>query len=127
MEGYHERYFKRNTNKQKSINVPFGYSISENGSIITLEDKAMLVREIYRLFLLYKPYHKVSEQINNSENFPNHPYKFTPIEVKSILHNIFYAGHLQTVSISDNTDIVLPFHHDDIVPNEIWDKVQKFK
>src|SRR5690625_4443259 len=87
------------------INVPFGYSVTRSGSIIALEDEAMLIRAIYRLFLLYKSYHKVSKEINNSENFPNHPYKFTPIKVKSILHNIFYAGHLQTISTKDYKEV----------------------
>src|SRR5699024_4842350 len=73
------------TNNQKSINVPFGYSVTRSVSIIAPEDEAMLIREIYRLFILYKSYHKVSKEINNSENFPSHPYKFTPIKVKSIL------------------------------------------
>lgn len=93
------------TNNQKSINVPFGYSVTRSVSIIAPEDEAMLIREIYRLFLLYKSYHKVSKEINNSENFPNHPYKFTPIKVKSILHNIFYAGHLQTISTKDYKEV----------------------
>lgn len=70
-------------------------------------------------------YNRVSDEINNSENFPDHPYKFNAIKVKSILNEWFYTGDWVAISKKDNKDIVLPFHHDSIVPNEVWNQVQR--
>lgn len=107
-----------------SKKAPFGYSNNKYGKVIVNEEEAMLVREIYRLFLLYKSYSKVNDEINASENFPEHPYKFTACKIESILHDVFYIGNVLVEEISDNQKVVLPFQHHGIVPNDIWQQVQ---
>jgi len=108
---------------QNSSIVPFGYTTENNGVIGIDEDKAMLVREIYRLYLLHRSYYKVSYAINNSNNFPCHPFQFTLSHIQSILHNYFYTGNL-LMEATDDEMVILPFHHQSIVPSDIWDKVQ---
>ncbi|GGJ55283.1 recombinase family protein [Virgibacillus salexigens] len=105
--------------------VPFGYRLDNDGYIKVHEDEAMLVREIFRLFLNYQSCKKVSVGINNLDFFLNNEHKFNPTEVNSILRNIFYAGHWHYISAKDKKEMVVPFHHDGIVPSEIWDKVQE--
>lgn len=116
------------THNLKLNNLPFGYERTEEGLITILEDEAMLVREIYRLFLEYGSYDIVCRKINYSENFPNHPYTFNSSLIREILHDTFYVGDRFIVFKNrNNQKLILRIHHDQIIPNEIWEQVKTLK
>lgn len=108
-----------------SRKVPFGYILDNDGHLKVHEDEAMLVREIFRLFINYQSINRVCEGINNSDLFPENEHKFNPTEVNSILNNVFYAGHLVYRNSTDNKPVVVAFNHHGIVPSEVWEEVQE--
>lgn len=108
-----------------SRNVPFGYKLDEDGQVKIHEDEAMLVREIFRLFINYQSIIKVTGGINNSDLFPENEHKFNPTEVSSLLKNYFYTGNLIYRSPKDNKTSIVAFSHQGIVPSEIWEKAQE--
>lgn len=105
--------------------VPFGYILGNDGHIKVHEDEAMLVREIFRLYIKYQSINRVCEGINNSNLFPENEHKFNPTEVYSILNNIFYVGHLVYRNSTDNKPVLVAFTHQGIVPSEVWEEVQE--
>lgn len=111
---------------KKRDKVPFGYELDAKGSIKVKENEAMLVREIFRLFLKYKSCKRVGDEINKM--FPDNQRKFRTSQINSMLRNIFYAGHKVYTEVTNNRNemkqIVVPFNHFGIVPSEIWEEVQ---
>jgi len=108
-----------------SRKVPFGYKLENDVQVKVHEDEAMLVREIFRLFMKYQSVIKVSEGINNSDLFPESKHRFNATEINSILKNYFYTGNLIYNDVKDNKTVIVAFSHQGIVPSEVWDKVQK--
>lgn len=111
---------------RKRDKVPFGYELDAKGSIKVKENEAMMVREIFRLFLKYQSCKKVGDEINKM--FPDNERKFRTSQINSMLRNVFYAGHKVYTEVANNRNemkqTVIPFNHFGIVPSEIWEEVQ---
>ncbi|MGM8212216.1 recombinase family protein [Virgibacillus sp. W0430] len=108
-----------------SRKVPFGYKLENDDQVKVNEDEAMLVREIFRLFIKYQSVIKVTEGINNSDLFPENKHRFNAMEISSMLKNYFYTGNLFYDDVKDNKTVIVAFSHQGIVPSEVWDKVQE--
>ncbi|MFT4413426.1 recombinase family protein [Bacillus sp. UMB0728] len=123
-----ENYVCKGLNGCLNHAVPFGYRFDENKILQVHEDEAMIVREIYRLYLKWCSYQKVSKEINKTSlSWFDLKVRFSPYEVKQILRDIVYTGDYIYREYSHGGKITFekyfPFHHDSIVPREIWNRV----
>ncbi len=108
-----------------SRKIPFGYKLENDFQVKVHENEAMLVREIFRLFIKFQSVIKVSEGINNSDLFPENKHRFNAIEISSMLKNHFYTGNLIYDDVKENKRVIVAFSHQGIVPYEVWEEVQE--
>ncbi|MGM0975826.1 MAG: recombinase family protein [Bacillota bacterium] len=111
--------------------VPFGYRANENQSYDIQEDEAKVVREIFKLYMLYQSCKKVMNVINNDDSLML-DVKFSIADINRVLNNYFYTGNQTYIKKSKERhgkveNKVIPFHHIGIIPLEVWDNVQELR
>ncbi|MCQ2019421.1 recombinase family protein [Clostridium butyricum] len=99
--------------------VPIGYMWDKNNSkIVVDEEKALIVKEMFRRALRNKSFQKIADQINSKGLTNTKGKRFTKQSVSLILKNKFYSG------IVLYSNIEIEGNHEAIVSKTTFGKVQ---
>lgn len=115
---------KAEEKKQKaSGNCPIGYRYQYNDSnsnpiVVIDEERATVVKEIYKLYLIGDSIQKIAEKLNNRGVLSERGKPFTKGAIHVILTNNFYIGVVRF------NDIQVDGEHKPIIPRNTFGKVQ---
>lgn len=118
------RRAKAKDKKQKaSGNCPIGYKYKHNNQgknpvVVIDEEKANLIKEIYRLYLSGFSLQKVADQLNKEGYATERGNKFSRISIHHILTNDFYTGTVRFDDIKEKGA------HESIISKVQFGKVQ---
>lgn len=114
--------------------APFGYKMID-GLLCIDEEKALLVREIFDLYLSNTSFFSIARKLNDMEIRTNRGNKFENRTVRYIIQNPVYKGYTRW-NPNNKTDIreqknmcenfiIQKGDHEPIIPEDIWENANK--